>query len=105
MEMTHVRLDEVDSTNTYAKLHFEGLPDGALISADCQTAGRGRLDRKWYSPRGVNIYASFVMKQISNPFYATIVASISVLDTLLTLCRMRVFTSSGRTMFIRTVQR
>lgn len=82
MKMTHLHLDEVDSTNTYAKLHFEDLPDGSFVSAAYQTAGRGRLDRKWHSPRGVNICGSFVMKKILNPFYATIVASLSVLDTL-----------------------
>lgn len=32
-------LDEVDSTNTYARNHFDELPDGAIVAARSQTAG------------------------------------------------------------------
>lgn len=80
--ITTIKLKKVDSTNLYAKALFNDLPDGSLILADSQTAGRGRLGREWISPPGVNVYASLVMKHVSNPFYATIVASLSVLDTL-----------------------
>ena len=40
-------LDEVDSTNRYAKDHFAELPDGTLVTAERQTAGRGRQGRTW----------------------------------------------------------
>jgi BirA family biotin operon repressor/biotin-[acetyl-CoA-carboxylase] ligase len=39
-----------------------GAPHGTLIVADSQTDGRGRLDRKWVSPGGVNIYFSLVLR-------------------------------------------
>lgn len=43
----------VDSTNRIAKdLAFEGAPEGCTIVADYQTAGKGRLGRKWFSLRG-----------------------------------------------------
>lgn len=42
-------LDEVDSTNTYAREHFDDLPDGTLVVARRQTAGRGRRGRSWLS--------------------------------------------------------
>lgn len=35
---------------------------GALVTADAQTAGRGRLGRDWASPRGAGIYASVVLR-------------------------------------------
>lgn len=75
-------LDEIDSTNTYAVRNFSELADGTLVTAKKQTLGKGRLGRRWVSPAGVNIYASLVMKQIANPFYATITASLSVLEML-----------------------
>ena len=81
-EINVLELESVDSTNTYAKNNFDELPDGTLVVAEEQTAGRGRLERKWISPAGKNIYASLVMKNITNPFYATIVSSLAVLDLL-----------------------
>src|SRR4051812_42438395 len=42
----------VDSTNAFALrmlAHGRSIPDGALILAESQTAGRGRMDRKWHS--------------------------------------------------------
>lgn len=59
--LKHIHFDEIDSTNTWAKKHTEDwIPDGVtLITASCQTAGRGRLNRLWMSPPSKNIYASF----------------------------------------------
>lgn len=81
-EINILELETVDSTNSYAKINFESLDDGTLVCAETQTGGRGRLGRRWASPAGVNIYASLVMKQIQNPFYATITASLAVLQLL-----------------------
>ena len=52
----------VDSTNKYAKEHLDELEDQTVIYANMQTAGRGRLQRKWYSNSGDNIYASIILK-------------------------------------------
>ena len=80
---THIlKLESVDSTNTYAADHFDTLNDGILVVAETQTSGHGRLGRKWHSPRG-NIYASFVMKDlVGEPFHATMVSSLAVLSVL-----------------------
>ena len=71
--------DTIDSTNTWASAHFAELSDGELVAAAVQTAGRGRLDRSWISPRG-NIYATFVQKDISSPLLGVAVGSLAVLD-------------------------
>ena len=61
--MNVIFLEEIDSTNKYAKEHISELSDLTLIYADKQTAGRGRLNRKWDSTiEGENIYASIVLK-------------------------------------------
>lgn len=59
--MHEIHLDVADSTNTYAKKHSGSFPEGEItcITAEEQTAGRGRYQRKWISPKGVNIYATF----------------------------------------------
>lgn len=56
-------LDQVDSTNTYAKqLAMAGAPDGTVVVADCQTAGRGRMDRRFESPAGQGIYLTALLR-------------------------------------------
>jgi BirA family biotin operon repressor/biotin-[acetyl-CoA-carboxylase] ligase len=61
--MHEIHLNSVDSTNTYAKKHLKDFPPGiTCITADEQTAGRGRYQRTWVSPKGVNIYATFVFQ-------------------------------------------
>jgi BirA family biotin operon repressor/biotin-[acetyl-CoA-carboxylase] ligase len=55
--------DEVDSTNRVAaEWAAEGAPDGSLVVADHQTAGRGRLDRKWFSPPGSSLLFSVILR-------------------------------------------
>ena len=50
-------LDTVDSTNNLLKnMAKEGKGECTVIIADSQTGGRGRYDRKFYSPTGTGIY-------------------------------------------------
>ncbi len=52
-----------DSTNTQAaRLAGGGAPEGTLVIAESQTAGRGRLGRKWESPPGVNLYFTLILR-------------------------------------------
>jgi len=55
---------EIDSTNTYA-LAWPDAPHGALVWADCQSAGRGRLGRSWSSARGKGLYFSLVLRDLA----------------------------------------
>ena len=53
----------VDSTNNYLKaLAAEGAPQGTVAVADWQTAGRGRLGRRFDSPPGTGIYLSVLLR-------------------------------------------
>ena len=55
--------DEVDSTNTIAEQRGgEGAPDGLVVLADRQTAGRGRLGRSFFSPGGRSLYLSVLLR-------------------------------------------
>jgi BirA family biotin operon repressor/biotin-[acetyl-CoA-carboxylase] ligase len=57
-----VRLDETASTNDDAlRLAGEGAPQGTLVWALRQSAGRGRRGRRWDSPPG-NLYMSLVLR-------------------------------------------
>jgi len=54
---------EVDSTNLVAeRLGHEGAPDGTIVIADRQSAGRGRLGRSFFSPGGRSLYFSVLLR-------------------------------------------
>ena len=66
-------LDTVDSTNAYARRLAEaGAPEGTAVLALAQTAGRGRLDRRFASPRG-GMYLSVILRPRTSACDATAV--------------------------------
>jgi BirA family transcriptional regulator, biotin operon repressor / biotin---[acetyl-CoA-carboxylase] ligase len=61
----------IGSTNDVA--HAEaavGAGDGLLVIADEQTAGRGRLDRRWWAPRGSSLLMSLLLRPALPPSQA-----------------------------------
>jgi BirA family biotin operon repressor/biotin-[acetyl-CoA-carboxylase] ligase len=74
------------STNEDAmRLARAGAPEGTLVVAEHQTAGRGRLGRTWVSPRRSNLYASFVLRPSIAPGAApqlALVAGVAVARAL-----------------------
>ncbi len=59
--------DSLESTNTKAKEIALQINEGALVVADEQTAGKGRLGRKWTSPKNKGLYMSVILKPKTNP--------------------------------------
>ncbi len=60
--------DELTSTQDYAaELAEKGTPEGAVVIAETQTAGHGRLGRQWYSPPGLNLYATVIVRPRLSP--------------------------------------
>ncbi len=56
-------VDEAPSTNALAiERARAGAPDGLVVVADHQSAGRGRLDRSWTSPPGTSVTFSLVLR-------------------------------------------
>lgn len=56
-------LGETDSTNRVAREWASaGAPDGAVVVADHQTAGRGRLGRSWFDLPGACLLVSLVLR-------------------------------------------
>ena len=71
----------VDSTmRVAASLARAGCAEGTAVSADRQTAGRGRLGRKWHSEAGKGVYLSVVLRPSCRPAQApmlTLVAGLA----------------------------
>lgn len=54
---------EVGSTNDVAqRLGEKGAPEGIVVLADAQTAGRGRMGRSWWTPPGVALAVSILVR-------------------------------------------
>jgi len=81
--------DEVDSTNRILTDRARaGAPHGAVVVAESQTAGRGRLGRPWVSPHGVNLYASILLTptNASNAItWIPLLAAVAVVRAITTL--------------------
>lgn len=77
-----VYLNQVDSTNNEARrLAEQGAPDGTLVVAELQTAGKGRRGRFWTSPPGTGIWMSLLLRPDFAPEHAsslTLVAAMAV---------------------------
>ena len=62
-----LHLPVTDSTQTVARfLAEQGAPHGTLVRADRQTAGKGRLERRWVSAPG-GLYVSIVLRPEFSP--------------------------------------
>ncbi len=79
-------LDEVDSTNARARQLAEAeAVDGTVIIADRQSAGRGRLGRRWESPSAVNLYCSILLRPqipVQQAPQLTFLSAVAVAETL-----------------------
>lgn len=74
--------ESVGSTNELAKqLARQGAPEGLVVLANEQTAGKGRLGRGWASPPGVGIWMSVVLRPEIPPYETprlTLAAAVAV---------------------------
>ena len=60
--MKTIHFETIDSTNTYLKKNYEKLDNFTFVSADFQSAGRGRNNRNWKSEKGENLLFSLLIK-------------------------------------------
>jgi len=80
------RTEETGSTNEDALLlGRSGAPAGTVCVAERQLRGRGRMDRSWFSPSGVGLYCSVLLRPSLAPDDAGLLsfcAALSMVDTI-----------------------
>jgi len=81
-----VCLAATDSTNRVAmEMAENGARHGTVVVADAQTAGRGRMGRRWVSPAGKNLYVSLLLRPpvptVDAPLLA-LVAGVALADAV-----------------------
>jgi len=82
----------IDSTNVYAvRLAREGAIEGAIVIADAQSGGKGRLGRSWVSPPGVNLYLSVILRPSVSATAApqlNLLAAVAVAEAISEVCQL-----------------
>ncbi len=77
----------LDSTNKTAKeAAIAGAEHGTVIISDCQTRGRGRYSRTYFSPSGSGLYMSIILRpevlHFENPTSVTAFAAVAVCEAI-----------------------
>jgi len=84
-----IHLQQTTSTNDVARdMARRGAPDGALVLADAQTAGRGRRGRAWNAPAGQCLLCSLILRPALAPARATrltMLAAVAIARAILAL--------------------
>lgn len=90
---TLLRLDCVDSTNReIRRLAVQDAPDGLVVTARRQTAGRGRSGRSFHSPKDCGLYLSALLRPQLPPEAAahlTAWTAVAVCDAIESVCSLR----------------
>jgi BirA family transcriptional regulator, biotin operon repressor / biotin---[acetyl-CoA-carboxylase] ligase len=69
---------KTDSTNRVAmELGYAGEPEGTVVLAEAQTAGRGRSGRTWYSERGTGLYFTILLRPKLAPAQAPLLTMLA----------------------------
>ena len=93
------------STNDLLKgLAAQGAPEGTLVIADEQMAGKGRLDRKWLAPPGTSLLLSLLFRSDLAPSQAprlTMICSLAIADAIEGLTGLSVGLKWPNDIFIR----
>lgn len=78
--------DCVESTNDLAKtMASQGAPHGTVLIADRQTGGRGRRGRSFFSPGGMGLYMSIILRACCKPdslMHLTCATAVSLCDAV-----------------------
>ncbi len=86
MHWEKIYFSEIDSTNRYVKeLASSGAPEGTVVIAKKQSAGRGRLGRSFFSPEEKGIYMSILLRpelELQRAVLITSMAAVAVANAI-----------------------
>jgi BirA family transcriptional regulator, biotin operon repressor / biotin---[acetyl-CoA-carboxylase] ligase len=82
-----IYLPTIDSTNLFAmKLAWKRPEEGVVVLTDSQTAGKGRLGRRWVDMYGCNVLSSTLLRPLFPPHFLVMIASLAIVDAIAETC-------------------
>ena len=83
--------ESLDSTMDEARrLAEEADPEGTVVVADEQTAGRGRFDRSWVAPSGLDLLFSVLLRPSAEHLrYVNMAASLAICGVVAEVCGLK----------------
>ena len=88
MYMNIIKLDAIDSTNSYLKkiISNKDVSDSTIVTAEFQTKGKGQLGANWESEDSKNLIFSIYKKdlgiKVKDQFIISIIVSLALIKTL-----------------------
>jgi BirA family transcriptional regulator, biotin operon repressor / biotin---[acetyl-CoA-carboxylase] ligase len=78
--------ESVESTQKIAhRLAYEDAPEGTIVIAEEQVTGRGRMDRKWHSPKYTGIWMSLILRPkipLTKAPQLTLLAAVAIVQAI-----------------------
>jgi BirA family transcriptional regulator, biotin operon repressor / biotin---[acetyl-CoA-carboxylase] ligase len=87
----HLLTTAVSTNTTAMEMAFNGAPEGTVVIAETQTGGKGRLNRKWISPKG-NLYCSIILRPaipLHKAPLITLMGAVAVVSAISTVCTIQ----------------
>lgn len=84
--------EEIDSTNKFLLDESDELAHGTTVLSEEQTAGRGRLNRPWFSGRGLNLTFSVLLNEKLdkyNPNHLSLASALAVAGAIENLYQLK----------------
>ena len=86
-------IETTSSTNEKAyELAEKGAPEGAIVIAEGQTGGKGRMGRKWVSPKKGGVYMSVILRpkmDLDEIPSVTLIAGTAIIDAIEKACGIK----------------
>jgi len=73
-------LDSVDSSNNRLLSMADSVPEGYTVTAEEQTAGKGRRGRSWVADKGSSILASVLFRPRVKPGILSFITSVAAIS-------------------------
>ena len=67
------------------RLSLDGAPEGTVVIAEEQTAGSGRMERQWHSPKYTGVWMSIILRPNLLPQKApqlTLITAVAVVQAI-----------------------
>jgi BirA family biotin operon repressor/biotin-[acetyl-CoA-carboxylase] ligase len=80
--------EHVESTPSTQLLVPAGAPEGALVVAEEQTAGRGRLGRRWVAPAGTSLLCSLQLRPAVAPEHLPELTGVACAEAIAALTKL-----------------